>query len=428
MSKNPPNQHIPGNLKLSDQILVEAAREFGTPLYVYDAAMMEQRWRRLRSILPDNVAVYYSVKANPNLSIIDVFRRQGASFEIASSGELAAVFRVGVSPTNLIFVGPGKSKEELEEAVTSDLGVIAAESRREVENLQVLSRLYGRKTRVALRINPGRGKGTIAMGGTTQFGMEPKIALGALIDASNYTDLEIIGIHAYLGTGILNWEVVLEHTQMILRVADELQQKSSNEFRFIDVGGGLGIPYYDGDEEPGWDALRAPLANLIDEYLRKHPQTETLAVESGRFLVGPSGVFLARVLDVKLSGDKWFAILDGGTNVFGGDNRYRGFRPTPVRVLGNESTTAQPLTLCGPLCTSADQLAVDTLLPLPGIGDLVAFYQAGAYGLTASPGLFLSRGFTCEVLVHDGRRLSLIRERPTPEQFLMAQPHFHQAE
>lgn len=427
MSKKPPNQHIPGDLKLSNKILVEVAHKFGTPLYVYDAAMMEQRWHLLKSILPDSVAVYYSVKANPNICIIDVFRRQGASFEIASSGELAAAFRAGVSPANLIFVGPGKSKHELEEAVARDLGAIVAESRREVEDLQTLSQLRGRNTRVALRINPGRGKGTIAMGGATQFGMEPKVALSVLIDASDYTDLEIIGLHAYLATGILDWEVVLKHTQMILQVADELQRESGKELKFIDVGGGLGIPYYNNDKVPDWDALRVPLANLIDEYLRKHPQTETIAVESGRFLVGPSGVFLTRVLDVKLSGDKWFVILDGGTSVFGGDNRYRGFRPTPVRVLGEEGAKVEPITLCGPLCTSADQLAVDTLLPVPRIGDLVAFYQAGAYGLTASSGLFLSHGFPCEVLVHE-ERLSLIRECITPERFLMSQLHFHQAE
>ena len=234
------------------------------------------------------------------------------------------------------------------------------------------------------------------MGGATQFGMEPDNALSVLIDANAYTNLEFIGLHGYLGTGILDWKIVLEHAQVILQVAETLQRESNREFSFIDIGGGFGIPYYDFDEPPDWDALHIPLANLVREYLRKHPQTKTFAVESGRFLIGPSGVFLTRVLDVKVSRGKWFVVLDGGINVFGYDNRYRGFRPTPIRVLDCVDTKVQPITLCGPLCTSADRLATDILLPLPNIGGLVVFYQAGAYELTASPGLFLSHGFPCE--------------------------------
>lgn len=427
MSKAPPNQHIPKEWMIHDKILVEAASRFGTPLYLYDTALMKQRWDKLCAILPRNTTVFYSVKANPNVWIIDVFRKLGASCEVASSGEIVAALRAGVAPSDIIFVGPGKSRHELEYAVTCNLAAIAAESKREIRCIAALSELHNRKVRIALRINPGRGKGSISMGGATQFGMEPEVALGVLEGIDDFTNLEIVGLHAYLGTGILAWQEVLEHTQMILEIADQLQQQSGREFSFIDVGGGFGIPYYHRDNAPDWNVLSVPLADLVEEYLQKHPWTETLAVESGRFLAGPAGVFLTSVLDVKSLQDKWFVILDGGINVFGGEDHYRGFRPTPVRVLGNEGGSKEPITLCGPLCTSADRLAVDTLLPMPRIGDLVAFYQAGAYRFTASPGLFLSHGFPCEVLAHEGQ-LSLIRERMTPERFLIDQPRSLEAE
>lgn len=421
MSKASPIQHIPSNLSLSDEILKEAASRFGTPLYIYDAHLMQHRWNLLSSILPEDTVVYYSVKANPNIWIIDAFQELGASFEVASAGELTAALRAGVSPTSIIFVGPGKSRQELEDAVARRLGAIVAESRREVKDLQVLSRVRSTKTRVVLRVNPGRGRGMISMGGATQFGMEPHAALDVLINTDRYSNLEIIGLHAYLGTGILDLEVLLRHTHMVLQTADELQRMSGKELEFIDVGGGLGIPYYSGDEAPDWQALTAPLCAVIDEYRQDHPGTDVLAFESGRFLVGPSGVFLTQVLYLKESQGRFFAVLDGGTSVFGGDDPYRGFRPTPVRVLARRVAPSHPITLCGPLCTTADRLAVDTLLPVPDVGDLVAFYQAGAYKLTASPGLFLSHGFPCEILMQ-GDRFRLIRKRTTPDQFLASQP------
>lgn len=420
MYKLPPNQHIPKNL-VGDDTLSEAASKFGTPLYLYDGALMERRWNTLRSFLPKNVIIYYSAKANPNVWIINLFRKLGASCEIASHGELAAALRAGISPSDVIFVGPGKSQYELAHAISQDLAAIVVESRRELEDVQALSRRQKRRTRIALRINPGRGSGSIRMGGITQFGMDVELVLGILKDAFEFIDVEIVGLHAYLGTGILKWEEVFEHTELILQTADYLQEQSNQELTFVDLGGGFGIPYFDRDEETDWNALTEPLTKLLNEYLKKHPQTETVAVESGRFLIGPAGVFLTRVVDVKQVGIKWFVILDGGINIFGGEDRYRGFRPTPSRVVSGEGRKKGPVTLCGPLCTSADRLAVDTLLPIPRIGDLVAFYQAGAYRFTASPGLFLSHGFPCEVLAHDGH-LSLIRDRMTPDHFLMDQP------
>jgi len=412
MSKLPPNKHIPKNLLLTDKVLAKAANVFGTPLYIYDASLLKYMWEQLRSILPQSIDIYYSVKANPNPSIIEKFHCFGASYEVASLGELTAVDKAGISPKDVIFVGPGKSRRELLEAIRKNIKIIVAESLREVNDIQKIANLENKTISVALRINPGRGKGLITMGGATQFGMEDETALNVLERHKNFKNIRFIGIHSYLGTGMLDYKMILDHTELILETASNIQDYSGNKFSFVDLGGGFGIPYFEKDRSPTWEKLFEPLNGLLRAYLEKHPWTKEVVIESGRFLVGPSGVFLARVVDIKKNGGKWFVILDGGINVFGGDDRYGGFRPTPLRVINNKSSELILQTLCGPLCTSADRLASDILLPFPKIGSVVAFYQAGAYRFSASPGLFLSHGFPQEVLYEDGH-LQLIRDKLT---------------
>src|ERR1041384_3019009 len=406
--KAPPIRHIDRSMGLTDDLLKRAALMFGTPLYVYDGDLFPILWSRLRGALPAQNRLYYSVKANPNLHIIREFTKLGAHFEVASGGELAAVTRVGVPPDHVIFVGPGKTDEELDLAVSSNINAVVVESLQELDRIARIAHRNRLRQRVAIRINPGIGGGTLSMGGATQFGMAPSVALQIL--NKPISGVEIIGIHAYLGTGILKWEELITNTAEILRLADNIQQTTGQTLLFVDVGGGFGIPYYERDQPLDLQSLWGALEALVGEYLSKYPNTETIAFESGRFLVGPSVIFLTRVLDLKVLDNKYFVILDGGINNFVGYDHYFGARPTPVRVLDQGMRDLKGVSLCGPLCTTADRLATDVLLPLPEIGDLVAFFEAGAYGLSASPGLFLSRGYPSEVL-RKGNDLHLIRSR-----------------
>lgn len=408
MVRQPPDKHIPADLQITNEVLVTAANRFGTPLYIYDEMMLRRCWERLTAVLPQRTVVHYSVKANPNIAIINVFGRIGAHFEIASMGELLATSRAGIAPSRVIFVGPGKSRLELEHAARHNLKAIVAESAREVADLESLAAALKVRLRVALRVNPGQGHGTFVMGGPTQFGMEPEVALRILCTADTYSHLDIIGVHGYLGTRVLDWKLLYRHMVIILEHADRLQRESQREFSFVDVGGGFGIPYYEREEALDLESLRSPLVTLFEEYWRKHPGTE-IAVESGRFLVAQAGVFVARVVDVKDSWGQRFVIVDGGINVFGGYDLYGGARPLPIRVVGHEADPPEALTLCGPLCTPMDRLAANILLPVPKPGDLIAFYLAGAYGFTASPGLFLSHGFPCEILLYEGELVEIRR-------------------
>jgi diaminopimelate decarboxylase len=420
MAKNPPVHHIPSDLRKMDALLIQASELFGTPYYLYDRQQLERNWWTLLNNLPRRTNLHYSVKANPSIAIVHTFAQLGASFEVASMGELMAVLRAGVLPSRVIFVGPGKTESELRFAIMHEVYALVAESQREVDTIRRLSCQLGKRTRIVLRINPGVGKGMLSMGGATQFGIEPDVALKILTAFDNSGSSEIIGIHGYLGTQIHDWRVICEHAHLILHLADELQQQSGNLFTFIDIGGGFGIPYYETEHPLDMASLHASLNRLFDDYCTKYPTTNSIAAESGRFLVGSAGIFVARALDIKRYGEKCFVILDGGINVFGGHDRYAGSRLMPIRVVDGNVSRQEPLTLCGPLCTPLDRLAVDAILPMPREGSLLAFYLAGAYGYTASPGLFLSHGFPCEILA-DGEHLALIRERSSTGTLLYSQ-------
>lgn len=417
--KKPPN-HLIHACTLSDDRLIRAARQFGAPVYVYDAHGIERQWTLLNAGLPDGVDLFYSVKANPSLAVIQKFEKLGADFEVASIGELATVRRVGVHPSRVIFVGPGKTESELRHAVAEGLYALVVESRREVREVERLAEGRAERVRVVLRINPGPGKGALSTGALRQFGMEPEEALGILLSASGLANVEVLGIHGYLGGQILDWKVILEQTRLILKTAEDLQRASGRVFKFVGLGGGFGIPFHDGDQELDLSSLRPALAEEISDYRLKYPGTERITVESGRFLVGPSGIFVATVVDVKRIYHRNFVILDGGINVFRGYDRTGGLKPTPVRVLDRSGRAPVSLTLCGPLCTASDRLSVEVMLPMPEVGDLVAYYMAGAYGYSSSPGLLLSHGFPCEVMI-DGEEVVLIRRRYTPEDLLSGQ-------
>jgi diaminopimelate decarboxylase len=420
----PPNDLVPKGLTLSDEVLTEAASRFGTPLFVYDATMLRRSWHDLRKILPKPVSIHYSVKANPSIAVIDTFHQLGSHFEVASAGELAAVLRVGVPASKVIFVGPGKSRSEITGALAHGVGAIVVESPGEFATVRTLASNVGVPARVALRVNPGlaalvpgAGRGTLAMGGTTQFGMSPEDALSLLRNSGD--DLQIVGLHAFLGTRILDWRVIVANTDLVLRTAAELQAESGRELEFIDVGGGFGIPCYEHEQVLNLELLEVGLAASLSAYLAKHPWTQTIAVEAGRFLVAASGVFLGRVLDVKSMRGQCFAILDGGVNVLGGRDGYMGARAMPMRLVGRNDVT-EPQTICGPLCTPTDRLAALISFPKLQVGDLVAFYIAGAYAHSASPGRFLSHGYPAEAFV-DGSLVSIVRDRESPEQILANQ-------
>ncbi len=411
VSRHVPVQHIPARLVDADDRLCEAAQRFGTPLYAYDNATLVASWKTLRAALPVEVDLHFSVKANPNLALLQLFAHLGASFEVASLGELEACRRAGIALNRVLFAGPGKSETELGVAAEMGLRAVVVESLSELKRYSDIAQAKDVDVRVALRVNAGKGHGALLMGGSTQFGMPEEDAASAIRARAELARVEIIGIHVFLGTRILDSGTLCAQFHTGLSVAARLQADTGVAFRFVDIGGGFGVAYYDRDSPLDLSAVGQCLAGLVGDYRRDHPWTEVIAVESGRYLVAPCGVFLATVLDVKGTSDHQFAVLDGGTNVFGGQDLYGGARATPVRVLRSRSGAGIPLTICGPLCTPMDRLGADLVMPPVDVGDVIAFYHAGAYGYSAAPGLFLSHGYPGEVLMFDHGMVEIRRRQ-----------------
>jgi diaminopimelate decarboxylase len=388
------------------------AKEFGTPLYAYDAALLRARLATLRAHLP-GIDVFYSVKANPNLAVIAVFAREGAGLEVASAGEYLRARAAGGEPGRIVFAGPGKTGEELRLVVAKGIGEIHVESREEIAFLAELGGAGGPPIRVAVRVNPKVSGGAMRMGGqAAPFGFDEEILDDVVRDVRERPGLSFEGIHVFAATQILDPQLLLAQW----RHAIDLGRRFGA--RTIDLGGGLGIPYFHGESELDLALLGRGARQLL-------PGCDARVIlEPGRYLAGPAGIYLARVLGVKESRGRTFVVLDGGMHhhlAASGNLGQVIKRDYPVVNASRGDAPALDVTVCGPLCTPLDTLAREASLAQPRPGDLVAVLQSGAYGLTASPVGFLSHPMPAEVLV-EGGRAALIRPRGTFERPLTELP------
>lgn len=401
------------------------AAEFGTPLFVYDGRRMVDALSELRGALPHGMEVFFSLKSNPNVSVVSLLAAHGARAEVSSLGELHTALAAGVTPENIIFLGPGKSEEEITACVTSGVYAVVVESLDELAVVARIADVEGVRQRVLLRVNPGQaaGRAGLTMGGKPRpFGIDEETLLAAGNLAERYPNLDIAGTHTYLGTRILDPAVVVDNTRRALDLAERVADATGITLSAVDVGGGLGVAYFDGESDPDPRILAEGLEPVVASFRRRYPGVRLL-FEAGRYLTARAGVYVVRVRYVKSSMGVRFAVVDGGTNhhmaaVGVGSFVHRDF---PIRPLND---TSRPVSgrwhIAGPLCTPNDTLGKNVALPELRPGDLLGVERSGAYGLTASPGLFLSHGFPAEVLVHDGRA-RLIRRRDTPHDLLRQQ-------
>lgn len=402
------------------------AEEFGTPLFVYDADVLEGTYRELRGLLPASVDIFYSLKANPNVSVCALLNRLGTGAEVSSHAELATALRAGVAPRDVIFLGPGKDERELAACIDAGIRAVVCESLDELDLLDSLLAAAGRdEFPVLLRVNPAFGsKGSgLAMGGKPrQFGIDEARLRDSKHRLAALRNIRVNGVHAYMGTRFLNHEDVVDNTRQILATAEDLAGRLGFPLETVDFGGGLGVAYFDNEEDLDLAALGTGLAGVLSSFSARNPNCRMI-MELGRFLTATAGTYIVRARYVKDSMGESFVVADGGTNhhmaaVGVGSFVKRNF---PIRHLGDRPRGAlRPYTVTGPLCTPNDVVAKKVRLPEVRPGDLLAVERSGAYGPTASPGLFLSHGFPAEVMVHRGRA-HLIRERDSTEDLLAKQ-------
>jgi len=362
------------------QALAEA---HGTPCFAYSGAAATEQFTSLRAVLPPRVRLAYAVKANPHPKLLARFASLGASFDCASIGELERVAALGLPPGRTFFAGPGKREAELQKAL--DLGV-----RVQAEGFEDLARLDARVDReiaVNLRVHPAfdvdEGNRIIGGSGPSAFGVDEEAVPELLRKAAGLRHVRIRGLHVFAASNQRDAAKLRAIHGAVLDLAKRLHETHGLAFEQIDLGGGLGVPYAPNESPLDLAAFGRGLADL----LAAHPWfTGELILEPGRFLAGPCGVYLARVVRIKESRGTRFAILEGGINhllrpLLTGE-------PFPVKAVGRGGGPTLH-TLAGPLCTSLDRLG-DVGLPELRAGDLLAFGTTGAYGLNEGMTHFLS--------------------------------------
>jgi len=386
------------------------AGKYGTPLYIYDKKVVNAKLQALLTALPAVFEVCYSVKANPNLAVVKHLVSQGCGLEIASAGEFRQGLKAGCEPQRMLFAGPGKSEAELELVVSHGIGEIHIESLLEANRLGTICRKLGVRANVAIRVNPSgvAEGGAMRMGGRpAAFGIDEEILDEAIDAVLADKALSFSGIHVYAGTQILDANVLIAQYRHALSVARAAAKRSGGPLRRVDMGGGLGIPYFANENELDLEQVRTGLADLFAEIHSDAAFKDTeFLVEPGRFLVGESGIYVARVNNVKVSRGKKFVIVDGGMNhhlAASGNLGQTIKRNYPIAILNKlDSPSEDTVDVVGPLCTPLDTLARSANLPSPEVGDLFGIFQSGAYGRSASPLGFLSHPAPAEVWVDAG--------------------------
>ncbi|MGV9943179.1 type III PLP-dependent enzyme [Streptomyces sp. NPDC003401] len=400
------------------------ADTYGTPTYVYDGDWLADNLHALRSTLHPSLEIFYSLKSNPNRGVYDVLHAAGARAEVSSLAELQLVLDAGTDPENIVFLGPGKSAQEIEACVDAGIYAVVCESFDELERIDEAARVRDVRQRVLLRVNPALSiaGSRLTMGGKPrQFGIDEAQVLAAGTALTDFGHAEVAGIQVYLGTRILDTEVVVKNTAYILDLADRIAQTTGIPLTAVDIGGGLGAAYFEGERELDAIELAKDLNPLLDRFVSAHPGTR-LIMESGRYLTALGGTYLMRVRYTKQSMGESFAVVDGGTHhhmaaVGIGSFVKRNFPIALLSRLPEPAGEHGTWNIAGPLCTPNDTVAKSVALPELRPGDLLGILRSGAYGPSASPVYFLSHGYPAEVVLRRGRTY-LVRRRDTLDDIL----------
>jgi len=399
------------NRELAERVGVK----FGTPAFVYNADYIRANFAELRRRLSPTIDILYSLKANPNAAIVDCLKSCGAGAEVSSRAELHTAIRVGVPASNIIFVGPAKTRDEIGDCLRFGIFAIVAESARELEIIDELAREQGlqRPVDVMLRINPDfttSGSGLTMSGKPRQFGIDIEQVPDLRDVMARLPRVRVMGFHVYMGTRFLEAGPIIENTVNILDMARRLGALLDIPVEAVDVGGGFGIPYFDNESALDLETLALGINETVSRFRETCPNTRVI-IELGRYLTAGSGAMLTRVHYTKESRGEVFAIADGGTNLHMAAVGVGGFAKRSFPILNLSRDGCQGLTkttVTGPLCTPSDTLARKADLGDVAEGDVLAVLCSGAYGPSASPTGFLSHGYPNEVLV-DGDELHLVR-------------------
>lgn len=396
-------------LYAEDLAVQQLAQEFGTPLYVYSRASLEERYQAYAEPLAGRPhLICYAVKANSNLGVLNVLARLGAGFDIVSAGELERVLAAGGDPARVVFSGVGKQTDEIRRALTVGIKCFNVESIPELLRIEAVAEEMGQVAPISIRVNPDVDPKThpyISTGlKANKFGIAFELAREVYQQASSLQHLKVIGVDCHIGSQITQLSPFLDALDRILLLVDQLKEDGI-EIRHLDLGGGLGVRYQDETPPSPAEYVEALLEKLGDREFE-------LIFEPGRAIAANAGILLTRVEYLKEGEEKNFAIVDAAMNDLLRPALYdawQGIIPASIKEDGSNKTWD----VVGPVCETGDFLGKDRELNLTA-GDLLAVTSAGAYGFAMASN-YNSRNRPAEVIV-DGAERHLVRQRESYEQ------------
>lgn len=377
-----------------------------SPAYVYERKSINNNIAKLRKALPDRVLIHYSLKANPLAQLVSHIATQVDGLDVASHSEMVSALGSTAIPANVSFSGPGKSERELTAAMTAGL-TIHVESEGELHRLTNVAANTGVTPKLSVRINPDftvRQSGMVMGGGSQPFGVDQE-RVGDLLTTMADIGLKCQGLHCYIGSQVLSADIIIDAQARILDMMSDIVSTFMLDTQnlVLNIGGGFGIPYFQGEADLNISAVGDALSTRLDT-LRDRLGDMSIAVETGRYIVGNAGIYIARVTDRKESRGKVFLVVDGGLNhhlAATGNlgqviRRNYPLKAGPVVMLPRSCET---VSVVGPLCTPLDILGSDVELERLDVGDFVAVLQSGAYGYSASPHGFLGHPPPAELFI-----------------------------
>ncbi len=358
-------------------ILAQLIQRVSTPAYIFDIDLFRDRVRLVEKAFGEKVGLCFSIKANPFL--LKYLPEEFDKIEVCSPGELSICERIGVDLGKIIFSGVNKTKKDVERAIDDGVDVLTVESRLHLNLIHDTAKERGKVVPVLLRLTAG-----------SQFGMDSSEVLDIIANRENYPCVEIVGIHFFSGTQKRKAAAIIKELDKLLVFFDEVKESLGFTLRRLEYGTGLAVDYFAADA----DEAESARLDAISEKIREVGEKTELTVEMGRFFAAPCGYYINKVMDTKTCEGIHYAIMDGGLNQLKYDGQIQGMQIpgiTHFPVGAQSSAEAQPWTLCGSLCTTADVLARNVAMKNLEIGDTLVFHRTGAYSVSEGMALFLSR-------------------------------------
>jgi diaminopimelate decarboxylase len=402
-------QYREGTLFAEEIAVADLAERFGTPLYVYSRATLERHFRAFDEAFGEHPhQVCYAVKANSNIAVLNVLARLGAGFDIVSGGELTRVLRAGGDPDKIVFSGVGKTADEMEMALKAGIHCFNVESAAELELLNLVAGEQDKIARIAIRVNPDVDAQTHPYISTglkeNKFGVDIEEAPSLYQHAADLPHIEVIGVDCHIGSQLTKLTPFEDALRRVLDLVDRLQAKGI-PIRHLDLGGGLGVRYR--DETP------PEPAEYIAALLKHIPADMPVHIEPGRAIAANAGLFVTRVLYLKPTTHKNFAVVDGAMNDLIRPSLYSAWMD--IIPVAPHDADCREWDIVGPVCETGDFLGKQRTLSLEN-GDLLAIRSAGAYGFSMASN-YNSRNRAAEIMV-DGDQAYVVRQRESYDEQL----------